>query len=40
MRRAVALVAALTALAVPAGAFAHPLGNFTTNRYSEIRVSG
>jgi nickel/cobalt exporter len=40
MRRALVLAIALAALALPAQAVAHPLGNFTTNRYSEIQVSG
>ena len=43
MKRLVALlvaVAALVALALPALASAHPLGNFTTNRYDEVVVSG
>src|SRR3954449_4066543 len=31
-------VLALTILAVPATAFAHPLGNFTVNQYSRIEV--
>jgi nickel/cobalt transporter (NicO) family protein len=37
-----ALVALLVAatLALPASALAHPLGNFTVNRYSEISLSG
>jgi nickel/cobalt exporter len=40
MRRVLAAAAALVALAAPAGAAAHPLGNFTVNRYAEIRLSG
>jgi nickel/cobalt exporter len=40
MRRLVALVAGLVALAVPATAAAHPLGNFTVNRYAGIEVAG
>ena len=40
MRRAVALAAALTALALPAVATAHPLGNFTVNRFSRVEVAG
>jgi ABC-type nickel/cobalt efflux system permease component RcnA len=35
-----ALLVALIALAVTAGASAHPLGNFTINRFSRIEVSG
>jgi ABC-type nickel/cobalt efflux system permease component RcnA len=34
------VLAVVTALAIPAGAAAHPLGNFTTNGYSEVTVSG
>jgi hypothetical protein len=33
------LAGLLLALAVPAAALAHPLGNFTINHYSGIRVS-
>jgi ABC-type nickel/cobalt efflux system permease component RcnA len=40
MKRLALLVAALAALAVPALAAAHPLGNFTVNRFSRIEVSG
>jgi len=43
MRRALvalAALAALVALAVPALASAHPLGNFTVNRYAGIEVAG
>jgi ABC-type nickel/cobalt efflux system permease component RcnA len=36
----VALAAALTALALPAVATAHPLGNFTVNRFSRVEVAG
>jgi ABC-type nickel/cobalt efflux system permease component RcnA len=36
----VALLAAAAALAAPAVASAHPLGNFTTNRYAEVVASG
>ena len=36
---AVALVV-LAALTVPAAALAHPLGNFSVNRYSDIELSG
>ncbi len=39
MRGALAVTAALVALVAPSAAVAHPLGNFTTNRYSEIHVS-
>jgi nickel/cobalt transporter (NicO) family protein len=40
MRRLLAAAAVLVALAAPAVASAHPLGNFTVNRYAEIRLSG
>ncbi|MFL5921595.1 MAG: nickel/cobalt transporter [Gaiellaceae bacterium] len=40
MRRLALLVAAVAALAVPGLAAAHPLGNFTVNRFSRIDVSG
>lgn len=41
MKRAAALAAVVAALlAWPAAASAHPLGNFTINRYSQIDVSG
>jgi nickel/cobalt transporter (NicO) family protein len=39
MRR-LALVIGLLALLAPASALAHPLGNFTVNRYSGIELSG
>ena len=39
MKRVLVLLACLAALLAPA-AEAHPLGNFTTNRYSELVVSG
>jgi len=40
MRRLVALVVGLVALAVPATAAAHPLGNFTVNRYAGLELAG
>ena len=40
MKRLVLLLALLTALAVTASAAAHPLGNFTINRYSQLELSG
>ena len=40
MRRLVVGLALLAALALPAGAAAHPLGNFTVNRYAGIEVAG
>jgi nickel/cobalt transporter (NicO) family protein len=40
MRKALVVVLALAALVLPAASFAHPLGNFTVNRYSEIALSG
>ena len=40
MRRAVAVAAALAALALPGTAPAHPLGNFTINRFARLEVRG
>jgi ABC-type nickel/cobalt efflux system permease component RcnA len=40
MRKSVLLLLALSALVLPGTASAHPLGNFTVNRYSEIVLSG
>jgi nickel/cobalt exporter len=40
MKRLIVLAALAAALLVPAAATAHPLGNFTTNRYSAIEISG
>ena len=40
MKRALVTLLALVALASPTTALAHPLGNFTVNRYSEIALSG
>ena len=40
MKKLVALLVAVAALLGPAAASAHPLGNFTTNRYSRIELSG
>jgi ABC-type nickel/cobalt efflux system permease component RcnA len=40
MKRLVLLASALAALAAPAAASAHPLGNFTINRFSRVEVSG
>ena len=40
MRRLVLLVSATACLALPAFAAAHPLGNFTVNRFSRIESSG
>jgi nickel/cobalt transporter (NicO) family protein len=40
MKRLALLVAALAALVLPAIAAAHPLGNFTVNRFSRVEVSG
>ena len=40
MKRALLVVLALAALALPAVAAAHPLGNFTTNHYSRVVASG
>jgi ABC-type nickel/cobalt efflux system permease component RcnA len=40
VKKLLVLLVALAALAGPAAAAAHPLGNFTTNRYTRIEVSG
>ena len=40
MKRLLVLVAACAALAAPAAAQAHPLGNFTVNRFSAVELSG
>ncbi len=40
MKRIVLLAFALAALAVPVAASAHPLGNFTVNRFSRVEVAG
>ena len=40
MKKAVVAVLALAALVLPVAALAHPLGNFTVNRHSEIVLSG
>jgi nickel/cobalt exporter len=40
VKRLLLLSLALAALVAPATASAHPLGNFTVNRYSEIALSG
>jgi ABC-type nickel/cobalt efflux system permease component RcnA len=40
MRRLVLFLVAVSALALPVAASAHPLGNFTVNRFSRIEVSG
>ena len=40
MRRLLLLAAALAALAAPLAASAHPLGNFTINRFSRIEGAG
>ena len=40
MKRFALVLGLLAALALPAAAQAHPLGNFTVNRYSEIEASG
>ncbi len=40
MKRLALLAAVLAALALPAAAAAHPLGNFTVNRFSRIEVAG
>jgi ABC-type nickel/cobalt efflux system permease component RcnA len=40
MKRVALAIAAVAALAAPLAANAHPLGNFTINRYSELDVAG
>ena len=40
MRKLVVVLVALAALAAPAAAAAHPLGNFTVNRFSRVEASG
>ena len=40
MKKLVVAAALLAALVVPAAAAAHPLGNFTVNRFSRVEVSG
>jgi nickel/cobalt exporter len=40
MKRFLVLLAACAALAAPAAAQAHPLGNFTVNRFSAVELSG
>jgi len=40
MKRLALLSTALAALALPVAASAHPLGNFTVNRFSRIEVAG
>jgi nickel/cobalt exporter len=40
VKKALVTLLALGALALPAASLAHPLGNFTVNRYSEIALSG
>ncbi|MBA2460664.1 MAG: sulfite exporter TauE/SafE family protein [Actinobacteria bacterium] len=40
MKRLVALLVLVASLVAPAAAMAHPLGNFTVNRYSRVQPSG
>jgi nickel/cobalt transporter (NicO) family protein len=40
MKRLLVVVAAAAALAIPAAAAAHPLGNFTINRFARVEVAG
>ncbi len=40
MKRLVVLLAVAAALAAPAAALAHPLGNFTINRFARVEVAG
>ena len=40
MKRLLLVVVAAAGLAVPASATAHPLGNFTINRFARVEVAG
>jgi nickel/cobalt exporter len=40
VKKVIVLIALAAALAVPAAAAAHPLGNFTVNRFARIEVAG
>ncbi len=40
MRKLILLLGLVAALAAPAAALAHPLGNFTINRFSRVQVAG
>src|SRR5204862_220601 len=40
MKKLVVLTGLLAALALPAAASAHPLGNFTVNHFARVQVSG
>jgi hypothetical protein len=40
MKKLLVAAVAVAALAIPALAAAHPLGNFTTNRHAEVVLSG
>lgn len=40
MKRIIAALVAIASLVFPAAAVAHPLGNFTVNRFSRVEVSG
>jgi nickel/cobalt transporter (NicO) family protein len=40
MRKLVVLLVVVAALAAPASALAHPLGNFTINRFSRVQTAG
>jgi Ni/Co efflux regulator RcnB len=40
MKRLVLIVVAAAALAGPAAASAHPLGNFTVNHFARVEVAG
>jgi choline-sulfatase len=40
VKRLLLAAAAVAALAFPAAALAHPLGNFTINRFSRVEVAG
>jgi nickel/cobalt exporter len=40
MKKLIVLLIAIAALVIPAAAAAHPLGNFTINRFARVQVSG
>jgi len=40
VKRLVVVLAAAAALLAPAVAHAHPLGNFTINRFARVEVAG
>jgi nickel/cobalt transporter (NicO) family protein len=40
VKKLLVVLVAATALLVPAAASAHPLGNFTINRFARVEVAG